>query len=166
MEIDGLDNLINNLDQAINGGFKEQLGLWLEAMGMEFLDLIQDEIIRTKTVDTRALLNSFQKGDRENMWSISSGGLTLDIGTNLHYASFVNDGHFIIDPSKGLDRRWVPGYWQGDRFVYSPGHDGGMLLKQQWIDGTGYWDNALAIFDRMFEKALDRKLQEWLDSLF
>lgn len=38
-----------------------------------------------------------------------------------------------------------------------------MLLKFQWVDGSGFWDNALAIFERMFEKSLDRKLQEWLD---
>jgi len=115
-EIDGLKEFMNAVKEAADGGFVDQLGLWLEAMGMEFLDLIQDEIIRTETVDTRRLLNSFNKGDEENMWSISSGGLSLDVGTNVNYASFANDGHFTIDPSKGKDRRWVPGRWKGDRF--------------------------------------------------
>ncbi|MEN1969020.1 HK97 gp10 family phage protein [Lentibacillus sp. N15] len=165
-EIDGLDDFINALDSAAGGGLAKKFGEWLEAMGMEFLDLVQDEIIRTKTVDTRRLLNSFGKGDSENMWSISNGGMTLDIGTNVHYASYVNDGHFTIDPSKGLDRRWVPGHWEGDRFKYVPGSDTGMLLKFTWVDGTGYWDTALAIFDKLFEKGLDRLLQEWIDAEF
>lgn len=78
---------------------------------MEFLDLIQDEIIRTETTDTRWLLNSFQRGHSENVWSISNGGLTLEVGTNVNYATYANDGHM-------QNSRFVPGYWKGDRFVY------------------------------------------------
>lgn len=167
-EIEGLQEFIDAVKKAADGGFAEQMGEWLEAMGMEFLDLIQDEIIRTKTVDTRHLLNSFKRGDEENIFSITDGGLTLDVGTNVHYASYANDGHFTIDPAKGKDRRWVPGRWKNNgRFEYDPDErETGMLLKFTWVDGTGYWDSALAIFDKMFEKALDRKLQEWLDANF
>ncbi|MCY8144383.1 HK97 gp10 family phage protein [Bacillus haynesii] len=163
MRIDGLDEFIQALDEAIDGGLQSQYELWLEAMGYEFLDIVQDEIMKTETVETRRLLNSFQKGDVDNIFSTTAGNLTLDVGTNLDYASFANDGHFTIDPSKNLDRRWVPGRWKGDRFEYDPAAETGMLLKFQWIDGSGFWDNALAIFERMFEKSLDRKLQEWLD---
>ncbi|MCY7816919.1 HK97 gp10 family phage protein [Bacillus haynesii] len=163
MRIDGLDEFIQALDEAIDGGLQSQYELWLEAMGYEFLDIVQDEIMKTETVETRRLLNSFQKGDADNIFSTTAGNLTLDVGTNLDYASFANDGHFTIDPSKNLDRRWVPGRWKGDRFEYDPAAETGMLLKFQWVDGSGYWDNALAIFERMFERSLDRKLQEWLD---
>ncbi|MCY9219017.1 HK97 gp10 family phage protein [Bacillus haynesii] len=163
MRIDGLDEFIQALDEAIDGGLQSQYELWLEAMGYEFLDIVQDEIMKTETVETRRLLNSFQEGDADNIFSTTAGNLTLDVGTNLEYASFVNDGHFTIDPSKNLDRRWVPGRWKGDRFEYDPAAETGMLLRFQWIDGSGFWDNALAIFERMFEKSLDRKLQEWLD---
>ena len=163
LDIDGLDEFIKEIDEAANGDFAAQMDLWLEATGMEFLDLIQDEIIRTETVDTRRLLNSFHKGDRENVWSISEGGLTLDVGTNLDYASFANDGHFTIDPNSGKDRRWVPGYWNKDRFVYDPGADTGMMLVFKWVDGTGYWDSAMAIFKKIFDKSLEVRLQKWLD---
>ncbi|WP_091485335.1 HK97 gp10 family phage protein [Gracilibacillus orientalis] len=167
MEIEGLDEFISALKNTEKGGFAEQLGLWLEAIGIDFLDIVQDEIVRTETVDTRNLLNSFSRGDSENLWSISSGGMVLDIGTNLNYASFANDGHFTVDPNSGKDRRWVPGRWLGDRFEYDPSErETGMLLKITWIDGTGYWDNALAILDKTFEKSLDRLLQKWLDSNF
>ncbi|KAA6482246.1 HK97 gp10 family phage protein [Bacillus swezeyi] len=163
MRIDGLDEFIQALDEAIDGGLQNQYQLWLEAMGFEFLDIVQDEIMKTETVETRRLLNSFEKGDGDNIFSTTAGNLTLDVGTNLDYASFVNDGHFTIDPLNNLDRRWVPGRWKGDRFEYDPAAETGMLLKFQWVDGSGYWDNALAIFERMFERSLDRKLQEWLD---
>ncbi|MCM3239053.1 HK97 gp10 family phage protein [Heyndrickxia oleronia] len=164
MKIEGLDELIKKLKNAANGGLKEQMALWLEAIGMEFLDIVQEEIIRTETVDFRNLLNSFKKGDSENVFELKSGGLALHIGTNLEYASFANDGHFTIDPSKNQDRRWVPGRWEGDRFKYDSSADTGMLLKFQWVDGSGYWDNALAIFEKMFTKSLEKKVQQWLDT--
>ena len=164
LEIEGLDEFMGKLKVAANGGFVDKLGEWLEAMGLEFLDLIQDEIIRTKTVDTRLLLNSFKRGDGDNVFSLTDGGMTLDVGTNVNYASYANDGH--LQNKSGVARRWVPGYWTGNRFVYEPGAKTGMMLKQKWIEGTQYWDSALAIFDRMFEKSLDRLLQKWIDESF
>lgn len=165
--MDGLDKFIEAVDRAANGSFEDQVSIWLEAMGMEFLDVVQDEIINTGTTDTRRLLNSFRKGDKDNAWSITRGGLTLEVGTNVHYASFANDGHFAIDISSGKDRRWIPGRWKNNgSFEYDPNSDTGMLLGQQWVDGSGYWDNALAIFNKMFERSLDKKLQKWLDEFF
>ena len=71
-----IDKFMKKFKEAASKEFQKKLSLWLEAMGFEFLDIIQDEIIRTKTVDTRLLLNSFQKGNRSNLWSLSNGGLT------------------------------------------------------------------------------------------
>lgn len=85
-QFEGLDEFIKKLDDAANGGFAKQLGQWLDAMGMEFLDLIQDEVIRTGTVDTRLLLNSFKRGDENNVFSITEGGVVLEVGTNVEYA--------------------------------------------------------------------------------
>lgn len=160
----GLNAFAKALDDAANGGLKEEYSLWLEAMGFEFLDLIQDEIIRTKTVDTRRLLNSFIKGDVDSVWEMHEGGLSLLIGTNVNYAWYVNDGHWTN--KQGVAVRWVPGYWQGERFVYDSAADTGMALKQKWVEGTHYWDNAFAMFSKMFEKSLDRRLQEWIDKTF
>jgi len=72
---------------------------------------------------------------------------------------YANDGHF-------QNKRFVPGYWNGDRFVYDTAANSGMMLSAKFIPGTHYWDNALAIFDKMFEKSLDRLLQKWLDENF
>ncbi|WEZ00673.1 HK97 gp10 family phage protein [Bacillus subtilis] len=166
MKIKGLDQFIHSLNRASRGGLQRKYEQWLEAMGYEFIDLVQDEIIRTKTVDTRRLLNSFQRGDQDNIFSMTSGSLKLDVGTNLEYASYVNDGHFTIDPAKNQDRRWVPGRWKGERFEYDPAAKTGMLLKFQWVDGSGFWDNAMAIFELMFERSLERKLQQWIDEEF
>lgn len=159
IKIRGLKQFMKQVEKAADRDLKKEFGIWLEGMGMDFLALIQDEIIRTETVDTRRLLNSFSRGDSESVWSINSGGLTLEIGTNLKYASYANDGHF-------QRKRFVPGYWRGDRFVYDPGANTGMMLREKWIEGSHYWDNALVIFERIFERSLERRMQQWLDTTF
>ncbi|MBC6308120.1 HK97 gp10 family phage protein [Listeria sp. FSL L7-1582] len=165
LNIDGLEEFVNQL-----GKFKKELPnefkKWLDASGMAFLDIVQDEIIRTETVDTRRLLNSFTKSAWNNVFIIADGGMTLEVGTNVEYAWYVNDGHFTIDPNSGKDRRWVPGHWKGDSFVYDPGSQTGMLLTFKWIDGTNYWDTAIAIFEKLFEQGMERKLQQFMDECF
>lgn len=45
------------------------------------------------------------------------------------YASFVEEGHMQYS-------RWVPGYWDGDVFIYVPGYkEDGMMLRTMWIPG-------------------------------
>lgn len=162
----GLEDFIKSVDKAAKKGAKEEIKLWGEAMAFDFLDEVQNEIIRTQTVDTRRLLNSFGKGDSDNVWRISKGGLSLEVGTNVEYASYVNDGHFTVNPNSGKDRRWVPGYWKSDKFVYDKSAKTGMLLTIKWVDGTGYWDSAKFIFEKMFAKSLEKKLQSWMDRTF
>ena len=75
--------------------FNNQMETFAEAIGYEFLRIVEDEIIRRNVVDTRLLLHSFTKGDSNNIWTLTDEGgkITLEVGTNLEYASYVNDGH-------------------------------------------------------------------------
>ena len=63
------------LARAGNRDFRKELETWLEGLGIELLRIIEDEIIRREVVDTRLLLHSFTKGNAENIWEISDGGL-------------------------------------------------------------------------------------------
>ena len=72
MKIDGLDRLISQLRTACDGGLKAEYQDWLEDMGLQFLDIIQDELIKENAVDTGRLLSSFTQGDKENHFLISS----------------------------------------------------------------------------------------------
>lgn len=152
------------LEKAAKGDFRKEMELFLEGLGNEFLRILQDEIIRRQVMDSRLLLASFEKDGDGNVWRMQEGGLVLEVGTNLDYAGYVNDGHWTN--AKGVERRWVPGYWQGDRFIYDPAADSGMMLKQHWVEGKHYWDSALRILDTIYPELLERKLQEWLDSYF
>lgn len=157
-----IDKFLKKFNKAASTQLKKEVTKWLEAMGFEFLDIIQNEIIATKTVDTRLLLNSFGKGDGNNLWKISNGGLSLEIGTNVEYAQAVNDGHFTT--KTGVASRWVPGRWVGDKFIYDAAEKkSGMLLKRKFIEGTHYWDRAIKIYEKIFHKSLEKNLQGWLD---
>lgn len=160
----GADKFFDALEAAARGGFRKELELFLEGLGNEFLKYVQDEIMRRKVLDTRLLLASFHKGNGDNLWELTEGNLTLEVGSTLEYAGYVNDGHWT-NP-KGVDRRFVPGYWQGDRFIYDPTAEGGMVLKQHFVDGKPYFDSALRILDKILPEFLDNKLQEWLDNYF
>lgn len=152
------------LGNAARGDFRKEMELYLEAVGFDFLRVVQDEIVRREVLDSRLLLASFEKGNDGNVWELTDGGLTLEVGTNVSYAGYVNDGHWTN--AKGVERRFVPGYWQGDRFIYDPGAKGGMLLKQHWVEGKHYFESALRIYEKIFQESAETKLQEWIDKYF
>lgn len=150
--------------KAARGDLEKELEVFLQGMGDELLEVVQNEIIRRNVVDTRLLLHSFEKGNGNNVWKLSDGDLTLEIGTNVKYAQYVNDGHWT-NP-KGVSKRFVPGVWNGDRFIYQPGAKTGMVLRQHWVEGKHYWESALKIVEKMYPQMLEKKMQQWLDKYF
>lgn len=154
----------DQVEKAAKGDFRKEFETFLDGLGMEFLRIVQDEIVRRKVMNSRILLNSFTKDASGNVWRLQEGGMVLEVGSSVSYAAYVNDGHWT-NP-KGVERRWVPGYWEGDNFIYDPSSETGMSLKQQWVEGKHYFDSALRILERMLPGILDRKIQEWLDAYF
>ncbi len=160
-----LRRFIERLNQAGRGKeFEKELSRFLDAIAVEFLSYVQDFIIQAGSVDTRLLLNSFQKSGEGSVFIAQEGGLQIEVGTNVEYASFVNDGHWL-NP-RGVDMRWVPGEWQGERFIYQPGAKTGMLLKQKWIEGSHYFDDAIRLMERMAPQFMERKMEQWLGQFF
>lgn len=152
------------VERAAKGEFRKEFENFLEGLGNEFLRILQDEIIRRQVIDSRQLLASFSKDADGNIWKMQEGGLSLEVGTSVDYAGYVNDGHWT-NP-KGVERRFVPGYWNGDRFIYDPAAKGGMMLKQHWVEGKHYWESALRILNQIYPELLEAKLQEWIDNYF
>ncbi len=164
MDMSEYKEFFNKMQQAAQRDLRKEFLRYLDGLGYEFLRIVQDEIIRRQVVDTRLLLHSFEKGDTSNLWTIKEAGLALEVGSLVDYAQYVNDGHWTN--KKGQEGRFVPGYWQGDRFIYSPGAKTGMYLKQKWVEGAHYWDSAVRIMERVFPKLLERQMQEWLNNYF
>ena len=163
-DLGNFKSFVTRLKQAASGDFKKELELFMQGLGAEFLRIVEDEIIRRKVMNTRLLLASFHEGGDGNVWEIKDGGLSLEVGSSVNYASYTNDGHWT-NP-KGVDIRYVPGSWEGDRFIYDPSAKTGMVLKQKWVEGSHYFDSAVRIFEKMFPDILEVKLQEWLDRYF
>ena len=164
LDVSDFRRFFARLKSAANGDFRKELANFVEGLGNEFLRVLQDEIIRRQVMDTRLLLASFEKGGQDGVWLLSDGDLSLEVGTNVKYAKWVNDGH-KANPG-GVASRFIPGKWVGDRFIYDPNAKEGMVLKQQFIRGKPYWDSALRIIERMYPNLLEAKLQQWLDTYF
>ena len=148
------------LERDATSEFKAELDVFLDALGNELLRIVQDEIVRLRVMDTRQLLASFHKGSEGNVWHLQDGGLVLDVGSSVSYAGFVNDGHWT-NP-RGVAVRFVPGHWEGHRFIYDPGASGGMVLRQKWVPGKHYFDSALRILDSMLPALCESSMRSWI----
>lgn len=122
MQFEGLQEFASTLKEASGPAFKEELKLFMNVVGLEFLNAVQSEIRACNSVVTGLLINSFSKGGTDNVWEESGGGLTIDVGSNVEYARYVNDGH--SKTPKGVKQRFVPGHWTGEgdgaQFKYEP----------------------------------------------
>lgn len=177
LEIDLRDfrQFFAQMDRAAQGGFRQELEVFLEGLGIEFLRLVQDEFTnRNKNTGYGQLVQSFVKDDANNIWRYADDGLSIEIGSSLEYAGYVNDGHRTLDPtqekyftlSTGEKARFVPGYWQGERFIYDQAADGGIVLKYHWVEGLHFWEAAMHAMEQMCPEFLERRLQDWLDNYF
>ena len=144
--------------------FKKSMELFLIALGTEFLRILTEEIIRREVTDTRLLLKSFTKSEKDNIWKLTENNITLEVGTDLDYASYVNDGHWTC--KRGETMRFVPGEFRGGKFFYIQGCDTGMILKQKWVNGKPYFDSSLRIIERIYPDLLERALQKWINDYF
>lgn len=137
MQMDGLREFAENLRQAAGDGLKEDLRIAVNAVAMEFLRIVQMEIRACKSVVTALMINSFGKGGTDNIWDESDGGLTIEVGSGVKYARWVNDGH----------------------------HKTSAGVKGRWVSGKHFWEAALRhsepAFDRMMQNVLDRWIAKY-----
>ena len=74
-----LRRFIERLNQAGRGKeFEKELSRFLDAIAVEFLSYVQDFIIQAGSVDTRLLLNSFQKSGELNKCFYCPGRRSAD----------------------------------------------------------------------------------------
>lgn len=161
-----LSNLKAFFDEVkdAKGALREEMQLWLDELGNDFLDILQDRVIHEHISLSGELAASLHKGAENNVFELD--GLRLEVGTNVYYADYVNSGH------KQKPGRFIPGSFQqrGDgkaEFIYDPKADSGMVLKAAVVKGNLFFSNAERDFrDGIFEKTLEIKLQQWVDKSF
>ncbi|KMZ42513.1 MULTISPECIES: HK97 gp10 family phage protein [Bacillales] len=131
-------------------------------LGEELLNHVIDELDNQDLIDTGTLWNSFTQGDQNNVWQFDGdrNTLSLEVGSNLTYAEYLNEG-YTIDKSY-----FVPGYWNGvGKFIYDPSAKGGFMVKPRSFIGRKYFDIALRDFQGGMKALLERMLQTELERM-
>ena len=146
--------------EAAKADLKPYAGKVLEEAGEEFLDIVQTEIVRCGNINFGDLHDSFTKGGALNIYRLDTGALILTIGTKVPYAKWVNDGH------RQQPGRFIPGFWEGNHFRYSPGAKTGMVLKASFVAGSHYFDKSKQVLKTMFPQMADRAFEQFFKRYF
>lgn len=146
--------------EACKADLKPFAAKTLEEIGEEFLDIVLEEIVRHGHVVTGDLYQSFIRGRNGNIFQLDAGVLTLTVGSNLHYAQFVNKGH----PQQ--PGRFVPGVWDGKVFRYIPGAKTGMMLKANKVKGSEFFEKAKETLEKMLPKMSDNAFEQFFKRYF
>lgn len=129
-------------------------------LGEELLNHVIEEINRQDLIDTGSMWQSFTQGGEGNVWEFDAdrNTLTLEVGSNLTHAEYVNDGYTI-------DKRYfVPGYWNSvGKFIYDPDAKGGFMVRPRSFIGRKYFDIALKDFQGGMKKLIETLLQNQLE---
>lgn len=113
------------------------------------------------------LLNKVKKrtpvvyGTLRDAWAVMPVGrrgnhYAVVVINNLQYASYVEYGH------RQRPGRFIPGYWAGERFVYDPDAEGGMVLKDSWVKGRFMLTISTQELEQQAPAILERKLYQFL----
>lgn len=157
MNIEELKRFSQKLEKAASVDLKKQYAIWLETIGLEFLNIVQDEIIRLGVVDTRRLLKSFDKSDSDCVFEMNNRGLSLAVGTNVEYAVWVNDGHYV--GSKKLTRKTKTGRKLALRNIKN------WVGRRKWVEGYHYFDISKVVFETIIAASMEKKVSKWLNEL-
>lgn len=159
VDCSGIKELAQKCRSAAHDDFHEELKTYIDGIGNDFLRVCQDEVIGRGVVDTRLLLNSFSKGAEGNVWN-ADGDLSIEVGTNIYYAAYVEFGH---GQQPG---RFIPGAWSGSKFQYSPGAKTGMVLKASYVQGRHYFEGAVQVYQSIYMASLAAKFSAWFNGYF
>ncbi|WP_246565345.1 HK97 gp10 family phage protein [Paenibacillus faecis] len=157
------DGLARRFQQLTDKGMERILRNIAEAAGEALLNLIIDKIDKQGLIDTGALWQSFSRGEDGNVWEwdVDRNAIVLEVGSNLPYARYLNDGYTITKAY------FVPGYWnRGGSFVYDPSAKTGFLAKPRSFIGRRYFDIATDNFrggmNEFIVQRLERELERML----
>jgi hypothetical protein len=147
----GLDySEFRRLAQSVTN-FKDQYDAFLHHFLLEIgMRALADIKVRTP-VDT---------GELRNNWFLSDvvrvgDNLEIYITNNKEYASFVEFGY-------NQKKRFVPGKWTGDKFIYEPYCGSGMMLKPKWIEGRFMSTIPIAEVNRVIPIKYEAALNQFI----
>ena len=82
-------------------------------------------------------------------------GFKVTLYNRAVYATWVNDGH------RQTPGRFIPGYFEGNKFRYDPTADGGMVLSKPWVEGRFFVEKSVVETEQGVEKIIQKQLSKW-----
>ena len=165
-----MKEFFNDLSKLNSDLIKKEFRLFLDGLGLEFLRIVREEIEARNILDSRLLLNSFQKGAQDCVWKWIDNYGGLEVGSNLNYAAPVNDGHWTCP--KGKPGRFIPGDVVLDsngkviEFTYNPSAKTGIYVAQQWIKARPYFSYSIEIISNMLPQLMESKIDQIFERYF
>lgn len=162
--IHDFDGLAKKFKRLSDEGINQILQNIAEAVGEALLNHVIDEIDKQGLIDTGLMWNSFTRGANDNVWEWDTdrNAITIEVGSSLPYARYVNDGYSI------RKAHYVPGFWRSNgQFVYDPNAQTGFMARPRSFIGRHYFDIAVreleggmnALIIKRLEKELGRMLR-------
>lgn len=138
-EIPGWDEFVARCEGVVDK-WEDKKKLLLQKMAKICLE----EITPLIPVDTSNLVSKFQVGVVTPDYA--------EVGTNVEYALYVNDGHaqhrrflpikYISVNGKGLNKTEIIAKY-GEKFKGKKGGIGGIMLKERYIPGVFFLENGM-----------------------
>lgn len=138
-EIPGWDEFVARCEGVVDK-WEDKKKLLLQKMA----NICLEEISPLIPVDTSNLVSKFQVGVVTPDYA--------EVGTNVEYALYVNDGHaqhrrflpikYISVNGKGLNKTEIIAKY-GEKFKGKKGGIGGIMLKERYIPGVFFLENGM-----------------------
>lgn len=155
--IDGFDEFVKRFSNMVDK-WEEKKAVLLKRMG----NIYHEEVIPLVPVDTSRLVDSIFVGGVEDD--------SIEVGTNVEYALYVNDGHVqhkrflpIRYISAGGKKALVSKY--GDKYKGKKGGIKGVMLQEKYIPGKHFMEKGLTNAKPRLETLVDSFLQETFKEL-
>ena len=78
----------------------------------------------------------------------------------MEYASYVEYGH------RQRPGRFIPGYWEGNQFIYQKGAKEGMVLKAGWVKGKLMLTKSTMQVENLAPKLIEKRVMNELIKIF
>lgn len=125
--IDGWDEFVERFAKLVDK-WEAKKEILLKRMG----NIYHEEIIPNVPVDTSRLVDNIFVGGVEDD--------SIEVGTNVEYALFVNDGH--VQHKRFLPCRKVSAGGK-TRLVYSKGSKTGIMLQERYVAGRHFMEKGM-----------------------
>lgn len=163
MSIHDFDGLARKFEQLSKGTMETVIRNIVEVVGEALLSSVTDEIDKQALIDTGTMWNSFTRGGGENVWvwDVDRNTITLEVGSNIPYARYINDGYTVSKP------HFVPGYWNsGGSFVFDRGAKTGFMARPRTFIGRQYFDIAVRELEGGMNALIMKRLEKEMGRLF